>query len=64
MSDVLEVEQQIARVREEIERMEAEQKSLEHRVDFAAVNLQLTEEYKANWYRQRRRYRRGCTTRL
>lgn len=47
MSDVLEVEQQIARVREEIERMEAEQKSLEHRVDFAAVNLQLTEEYKA-----------------
>jgi len=47
ISDVLEVEQQIARVREEIERMEAEQKSLEHRVDFAAVNLQLTEEYKA-----------------
>jgi len=47
MSDVLEVEQQIARVREEIERMEAEQKSLEHRVDFAAVNLQLKEEYKA-----------------
>jgi hypothetical protein len=47
MSDVLEVEQEIARVREEIERMEAEQKSLEHRVDFAAVNLQLTEEYKA-----------------
>jgi hypothetical protein len=47
MSDVLEVEQEVARVREEIERMEAEQKSLEHRVDFAAVNLQLTEEYKA-----------------
>src|SRR5215469_2856456 len=47
MSDVLEVEQQVARVREEIERMEAEQKSLERRVDFAAVNLQLTEEYKA-----------------
>jgi Domain of unknown function (DUF4349) len=47
MSDVLEVEQQIARVREEIERMETEQKNLEHRVDFATVNLQLTEEYKA-----------------
>jgi Domain of unknown function (DUF4349) len=27
--------------------MEAEQKNLEHRVDFATVNLQLTEEYKA-----------------
>jgi len=47
MSDVLEVEQEIARVRGEIEGMEAEQKNLEHRVDFATVNLQLTEEYKA-----------------
>src|SRR6202030_3732404 len=28
-------------------RMEAEQKALEHRVDFATVDLQLTEEYKA-----------------
>jgi Domain of unknown function (DUF4349) len=47
MSDVLEVEQEIARVRGEIEGMEAEQKNLEHRVEFATVNLQLTEEYKA-----------------
>ena len=48
ISDVLAVEQEIARVRLEIEQMEAEQKSLEHRVYFATVNLNLSEEYKAN----------------
>jgi Domain of unknown function (DUF4349)/Putative zinc-finger len=47
ISDVLEVEREIARVRGEIEGMEAEQKNLEHRVQFASINLQLTEEYKA-----------------
>ena len=47
ISDVLSVEQEIARVRGEIEQMEAEQKNLEHRVDFATINLQLTEDYKA-----------------
>lgn len=47
ISDVLEVEQEIARVRGEIEQMEAEQKNLEHRVDFATVDLKLAEEYKA-----------------
>ena len=47
ISDVLEVEQSIARVRGEIESMEAEQKTLEHRVDFASVEIQLAEEYKA-----------------
>jgi hypothetical protein len=47
ISDVLEVEQSIARVRGEIENMEAEQKTLEHRVDFASVEIQLAEEYKA-----------------
>lgn len=47
LSDVLEVEQEISRVRGEIEEMESEQKALEHRVDFATVELQLTEEYKA-----------------
>jgi hypothetical protein len=45
--EVLQVEEGIARVRGDIERMEAEQKALEHRVDFAAVELQLSEEYKA-----------------
>jgi len=47
ISDVLGVEREIARVRGEIEQMEAEQKNLEHRVDFATINLQLSEEYKA-----------------
>ena len=47
ISDVLAVEQEIARVRGEIERMEAEQKSLEHRVEFAALDLRLAEEYQA-----------------
>jgi hypothetical protein len=47
ISDVLAVEQEIARVRGEIEQMEAEQKSLEHRVNFATIDLKLAEEYKA-----------------
>lgn len=46
ISDVLEVEESIARVRGEIESMEAEQTGLEHRVDFATVDLQLSEVYK------------------
>jgi hypothetical protein len=49
VSDVLEVEQSIARVRGEIEGMEAEQKALEHRVDFASVEVHLSEEYKARF---------------
>jgi len=47
IEDVLQVEEEIARVRGEIEGMEAEQKGLEHRVDFASVELKLVEEYKA-----------------
>jgi hypothetical protein len=47
VKDVLEVENEIARVRGEIEQMEAEQKTLEHRVDFATIDLKLAEEYKA-----------------
>lgn len=46
IEDVLQVEEEIARVRGEIESMEAEQQALEHRVSFASVELQLTEEYK------------------
>jgi hypothetical protein len=49
VADILEVEEQIERVRGEIESMEAEQKTLEHRVDFASVDLQLTEEFKAQF---------------
>ncbi len=47
VSDVLQVEQEIARVRGEIEQMESARKTLEHRVDFATINLTVTEEYKA-----------------
>ncbi|HXP79633.1 MAG TPA: DUF4349 domain-containing protein [Verrucomicrobiae bacterium] len=47
VSDVLEVENEITRVREEIERMEAEQKRLNSRVVFASIDLSLTEEFQA-----------------
>jgi len=47
IADVLAVEEEISRVRGEIEEMEAEQKSLEHRVDFATIELRISEEYKA-----------------
>jgi uncharacterized small protein (DUF1192 family) len=47
VSDVLEVETEITRVREEIERMEAEQKRLNSRVTFASIDLNLTEEFQA-----------------
>jgi uncharacterized protein DUF4349 len=47
VKDVLEVEEEIARVRGEIEQMEVEQKTLEHRVEFATIDLKLAEEYKA-----------------
>jgi hypothetical protein len=47
VKEVLEVEEEIARVRGEIEQMEAEQKMLEHRVDFATIDLRIAEEYKA-----------------
>lgn len=47
IGDVLQVEQEIARVRGEIEQMEAEQQSVEHRVNFATIELKLDEEYKA-----------------
>jgi hypothetical protein len=47
VKDVLEVEQEIERVRGEIEQMEAEQQTLEHRVNFATIDLKLAEEYKA-----------------
>jgi hypothetical protein len=43
LSDVLQVEEEIARVRGEIESMEADQTNLEHRVDFATIDLTLSE---------------------
>ncbi|HXZ19978.1 MAG TPA: DUF4349 domain-containing protein [Candidatus Acidoferrales bacterium] len=46
VSDVLEVEEQIARTREQIEQMDAERKTLEGQVQYASVDLRITEEYK------------------
>jgi len=48
VKDVLEVENEISRVRGEIEEMEADRRALESRVDFATVQLSVTEEYKAS----------------
>jgi len=47
MADILAVENEIARVRGEIEQMEAQRKSLEHRVAYAELQVELKEEYKA-----------------
>src|SRR5262249_39202380 len=47
MQDVLDVEKEITRVRGEIEQMEASRKALAKRVEFATINLKITEEYKA-----------------
>jgi hypothetical protein len=47
LSDVLAVEVEISRVRGEIERMEAEKKTLVNRVDFATLNVKVEEDYKA-----------------
>jgi hypothetical protein len=46
LSDVLAVEKEIARVRGEIESMEAERKSMATQVAFATLNLTLTEDYR------------------
>lgn len=43
VSDVLEVEEEIATTREKIESMEAELDGMEHRVRYATINLQLNE---------------------
>jgi len=47
LSDVLSVENELARVLGEIESMEAERKSLSNQVDFATINLTITEDYRA-----------------
>jgi type II secretory pathway pseudopilin PulG len=47
VADVLEAEKEVARVRGELEQMEAELQTLEHRVQFAKIELKLAEEYKA-----------------
>jgi len=52
IEDVLQVEEEIASVRGEIESMEAQQKTLEHRVDFVSVDLQLAQEFREQLGRQ------------
>jgi len=47
LSDVLAVELEIDRVRGEIEQMEAEKKTLSNRVAFTALNIKITEDYRA-----------------
>jgi hypothetical protein len=47
IADVLEVEREMARVRGEIESMQAEQKHLRERIDFASIDLSLSEGYQA-----------------
>jgi hypothetical protein len=44
VGDVLEVEREIARVRGEIEQMEAQRKQLERRIEYATVTLEIVEE--------------------
>jgi hypothetical protein len=48
IGDVLAVENEIDRVRGEIERMEAERKNLGDRVSFATLDVRINEEYKAH----------------
>ncbi len=47
MQDVLAVEEKISETRAEIEQLEAEQQNLEHRVEFASVDLEIAEQYEA-----------------
>jgi len=47
IKEILDVEKESARVRGEIEQLEAEQQTLEHRVHFATIELKLAEEFEA-----------------
>jgi len=49
MSEVLEAEQQVSRVRGEIEQMQAELRTMEHRVSFATIALTIQEQYTAQF---------------
>lgn len=47
LADVLAVEQEISRVRGEIEQMETEKKTLTNRVEFLSLEVKVTEDYRA-----------------
>jgi hypothetical protein len=47
LPDVVNVEREIARVREEIERMEAQRKDVFNKTQFATIQVELSEEYRA-----------------
>jgi predicted anti-sigma-YlaC factor YlaD len=47
LSDVLDVERELSRVRGEIEQMEAERKSLDRRITYAMLTLEMVQERKA-----------------
>jgi hypothetical protein len=47
LKDVVEMEREISSVREGIERMEAQQKSLDNKVQFATVQVEVSGEYRA-----------------
>jgi anti-sigma factor RsiW len=48
LADVLAVERELARVRLEIERMEAETRATQQRVDLATIELTVSEQYRAD----------------
>lgn len=47
VADILEVEREIARVRESIERMDAERTAIDRRVTYATITLEIVEPHKA-----------------
>ena len=49
IADVLEAEKEIARVRESIEKLEAEQRTMEGKIDMATIHLTLTTPSSAAW---------------
>jgi hypothetical protein len=48
VKDILEVEEEIAQVRGEIEQMEADQRALKTRVDYAVLRLSVAEDFRAS----------------
>jgi len=46
LKDILDVERELASTREEIERMEAEDRNMTNHVEFAAIELSLRQDYK------------------